>query len=160
MQTRLDELDGGLKVKVADLRNELKGFDAEVYNNYQQGLNSINSDFSTNIYQKNSLQTDLKLKFMQIKKSNKKVFYDKLFTIKNQCNAEKDALTTLFKSGNYQRGKIKEYISCDLYQPRSKRRKYEDDGHRKMLLLETDARNILIEDHIYNYFYGIPNGCY
>lgn len=158
MQTRLDELDFGLKVKVADLRKELKRFDTEVHNNYQQALNSINSDYSTNIYQKNSLKTGLKLNFMQIKKSNKGVFYDKLFAIKNQCNAEKDALTTLFKSGNYQKGKIKDYISCDLYQPRSKRRKYDDDGHRKMLLLETDAMNILIEDHIYNFFYGIPNG--
>ena len=156
--TRFEELDQDLEAKVSNLRKELSQCEAEVFGNYKRGLETIRADFSLSFEQKNYQQFQLKEQWKQIKFGNKKVFYDKLFALKNECKAEKNAFMTLFKSGNFQKGKIREYVTCDLFQPSAKRKKYDDDGHRRMLLHETDAKNVQIEDHIYNYFYGIPVG--
>lgn len=85
-----------------------------------------------------------------------KSYHDLLNETKSSHSAETKALLDLYQSGNYQKGTLNEYTTFEVYQPKSKRRKYDDDGYRIMLLPERTVTNILIEDEIYKYFYGRP----
>lgn len=93
----------------------------------------------------------------------KKALKELLGDFKNECknikeseNSQIDALKTLFDSGKYEKGKLDQYFTLGLMQPKAKRRRYNDDGHRQVLLPEDKLRNIIIEDTIYTYYYGTP----
>jgi hypothetical protein len=84
------------------------------------------------------------------------VYGDKLTEVESALNEEVTALTSLFNSRNYELGKLGEYRKLETYQPSARRMKYDDDGRRVMILPMNTIKNILIEDEIYNFYYGFP----
>ena len=81
---------------------------------------------------------------------------DKYAEIAAQANEKLYALHSLFASGAYVKGTLAEYVTTELQQPGAKRKRYHDNGSRKVLMPERIVKNILIEDEIYKYFYGNP----
>lgn len=80
----------------------------------------------------------------------------KISKAKTQKNQAEKALRDLFDSGCYVKGKFSEYLILETKQPKAKRRTYFDDGKRYLLLPKNQIKNILIEDVIYEYYYGKP----
>ncbi len=131
---------------------ELELVDLKRSNNLQ--IKTISNNWRFNNAQKTFHTNCTKSNYNQIRKNAYLEYNQKMKKIKAEAQNEKDALEALFKSGNYKKGKLKEYTSIELFQPASKRLKYDDDGRRQMLMLKRDAFNIKIEDQIYTYFYG------
>lgn len=83
-------------------------------------------------------------------------YRNRLKQYENASNSQIGALRELFNSGNYQKGQLDNYVTLELYQPSAKRRKYDDNGYRVMLLPEKVIKNIIKEDELYYHFYGFP----
>lgn len=71
--------------------------------------------------------------------------------------SEVSALYELINSSSYQKGTLHEYTTVEIFQPSAKRRKYDDDGYRKLLLPQKHIKNMQKEDELYQQYYGIPN---
>lgn len=71
--------------------------------------------------------------------------------------SEVNALYELIKSSNFQKGTLHEYTTVEVFQPSAKRRKYDDDGYRKLLLPEKHVYNMQVEDQLYLNYYGQPH---
>lgn len=135
-------------------KKELKDKMTSLQQEYRDRLIEISSSNEIDVLHKHLYRNQAA---QLLKNENKKVvnqFHEKLEVIRAEKNDEKLAVQTLFKSGNYRKGKLGDYAVVELYQPKSKRLKYDDDGRRQMLMFQRDAVNILIEDQIYAYFYG------
>ena len=161
--SKKDELDYQERIKAIDENTNLLGLEA--YRELQQELQNlkqfnsvqikqITNNWQLNIAQKTFQRNCTYANFNQMKKNTYLAYNEKMKCIKAEAQGEKEALEALFKSGNYKKGKLKEYTAIELYQPASKRLKYDDDGRRQILMLQKDAINIKIEDQIYGYFYG------
>jgi hypothetical protein len=162
-QSKKDEQDYQERIKAIDENTE--NLESEAYRELQQELlnlkrfnscqiKQIMNNFQLNNAQKTFQRNCTYSNFNLMKKNMYMGYNEKLKCIKAEGQDEKDALEALFKSGNYKKGKLKEYTAIELYQPKSKRLKYDDDGRRQILMLKKDAINIKIEDQIYAYFYG------
>jgi hypothetical protein len=101
-------------------------------------------------------RSEINKMFYSSLKSVESNYKEMLTTLELETNSKIDALTSLYESGNYECGKLNEYATMEVYQPKSKRRKYDDDGYRRVILPEKIIKNLLIEDEIYYHFYGIP----
>ena len=123
-------------------------------NNFDSYVISVRNNYQLSDDEKYQIEGNAYFSFTQSKSDFLKSYNFRLSSVKNTHNNEKNALKALYDSGNFKKGKLKDYTTLNLYQPKSKRRKYDDDGHRQMLLLEKDAKNILVEDQIYEFFYG------
>lgn len=147
-------IENNLKDVKSSLNNEFKVKIARMQNNFNNYLNSVRNNHQLSESEKHEIQGNAYFSFNQSKSGFIKSYKFHLTSVKIKHNNEKKALKALYDSGNFKKGKLREYTTINLYQPKSKRRKYDDDGHRQMILLEKDAKNILIEDQIYEYFYG------
>jgi hypothetical protein len=166
-----------LKKRNEEIKIKCKELDRECYLRYKEQKRSLLEVFKQQ-------QTMLQIVFEQqkcenfslkaIKKDNyeKQSICQKLYLeavdaitadFRNECkNIKKseesqiNALKALFDSGKYEKGKLDQYFTLGVMQPAAKRRRYQDDGSRHVLLHESKLRNILIEDTIYSYYYGEP----
>jgi hypothetical protein len=86
----------------------------------------------------------------------KESYLTKLRELEKSAEFEEHALESIFNSRNYELGKLSEYRKFETFQPCSQRSKYQDSGHRLILLPLNKIKNILIEDEIYNYYYPLP----
>lgn len=75
---------------------------------------------------------------------------------RDQKKQAETALKDLYDSGCYVRGKFSEYFILETKQPVTKRSGYLDTGKRYLLLPKNKIKNILIEDLIYEHYYGKP----
>ena len=167
------EIEAKLKKDQADFETRLKAIEAQreeaekslqKYLNEQttqlkdsyirqiQELSETNKSFQSKSFLKNNLKSQYNESLGELEFRYKR----ELTLIKTAHSDEKNAIVSLYESGNYKKGKLDQYTTLEVYQPKSRRRRYVDDGQRKVLLLERDAQNVLIEDEIYNFFYGKP----
>lgn len=83
-------------------------------------------------------------------------YQEKVTQLEEDTNSKVQALISLHEAGIHC-DSLDKYATLEVYQPQAKRKKYYDDGHRKLFLPEITIKNMLIEDEIYYYYYGIPN---
>ena len=130
--------------KITFKSEQIKEKCKQIYLASVEGLNLMHHDL---IFQNNCLSNSF-----EIKEANEKVINDsfndnlnkittsyqtRLQEINDSNENEINALTSLVLSGNYKKGKLHEYATLEVYQPRAKRRKYDDDGYRQVYNLIT-----------------------
>ena len=116
---------------------------------------------SGNHYTKNlnieyNKQNSLNRLYLEAVEALKMDFQNEIKQNKNCEESEINALKVLFESGKYQKGKLDQYFTLETIQPAARRRRYDDNGYRQVLLPQEKLKNILIEDTIYQYYYGSP----
>ena len=123
---------------------------------YRNQIKNAKLNFKTNRFKMiKSRQSINKVYYSTINKI-KSNYHQKMNKLEQEAEEKIKALKSLYESGAYEPGRLNEYETMQVYQPQSKRRKYFDDGLRRVLLPEKVIKNILIEDEIYKYYYGIP----
>ncbi|CAF1131384.1 unnamed protein product [Brachionus calyciflorus] len=124
---------------------------------YSRSLELLNQNKTINHEQKKLFMCELEANFNKEARKLGIIKEKSIEEIKTYAKKEEKALRDLFDSGNYIKGKFSDYYTLEVYQPKAERRSYVDDGCRFMLLPKSKIKNILIEDTIYEYYYGKPN---
>lgn len=87
-----------------------------------------------------------------------KEYKDRLENIRQCGEKELEAFKSLLMSGNVsmRNGKMERYAFMEWEQSATRRYRSNDEnnGRRKILLPETEIKNIMIEDAIYSFYYG------
>jgi hypothetical protein len=104
----------------------------------------------------NNKQNTLKGLYLEAEEALNIDFRNEIKQNKSCEESEINALKVLFESGKYQKGKLDQYFTLETLQPAARRRRYDDNGYRRVLLTQEKLKNILIEDTIYHYYYGSP----
>ena len=153
-ETRLKSIEARREEAVKSLYQYLNEQIAQLKDSYacQIQICDTNTNFQSNYFLKNNLRSLYNESLGELEFS-----YERdLKLIKTAYMDEKNAMVSLYESGKYKKGKLSQYTTLEVFQPQSKRRRYDDNGHRKLLLTKQDAQNVLIEDEIYNFIYGKP----
>ena len=162
--------------RIDDIKTKYKELEQEIFSRYEEQKRSLQEVFSQQksmlkyffeqnttdkFYNKNEIENYQKLSRCKMKYSEaldciKNEFRNECSHLKTSEDHEINALKVLYDSGKYEKGKLNQYFTLDVMQPAAKRRHYDDNGHRQVLLPQDKLRNTIIEDTIYSYYYGEP----
>lgn len=135
--------DNFLNNRINEIRNTFqnlkKGFETTYYENlnklnslHQEQINSIFKTYFIGSYDE-VLHRNIANGFYQGALDELNSNYDKnIKQASDTSTNEEDALLALYRSNNYKKGKLNEYTSFDIYQPKSSRGRYFDNGHRRL----------------------------
>jgi hypothetical protein len=156
-----------LKQKIEKINAEKESLKQTIDSTFKSSIDNLKNLYQDQIINAKRNLRNNRHQAIRVRSKINKIYYSTLNKIKSNYHQKLDeleqnveekikGLQLLFESGSYERGRLMEYETMEVYQPEAKRRKYYDDGLRRVLLPEKVIKNILIEDEIYNYYYGIP----
>jgi hypothetical protein len=125
-------------------------------NLYRKQINNAKHNSKRNPFKLSKIRSTINREYYSTLNKIKSNYHEKVNKLEQNCQEKIKAFQFLFDSGTYEPGRLVEYETMEVYQPEAKRRKYHDDGLRRVLLPEKVIKNILIEDEIYKYYYGTP----